>query len=88
MRVGASWVFYRTDLIDEFPTTWDDYNTMLGELTNGDQHGLGFAGVSAQLVKLFLARFWSMGGTLLTPDWQPQVNSETGVAAPGCSSTR
>jgi multiple sugar transport system substrate-binding protein len=81
IRVGASWVFYRTDLIDEFPTTWDDYNAMLGELTSGDQYGLGFAGVSAQLVKLFLARFWSLGGTLLTPDWQPQINSETGVAA-------
>ena len=54
---------------------------MLGELTSGDQYGLGFAGVSAQLVKLFLARFWSQGGSLLTADWQPQINSENGVAA-------
>jgi ABC-type glycerol-3-phosphate transport system substrate-binding protein len=81
IRVGASWVFYRTDLIPDFPTTWADYTAMLGELTGEGQYGLGFAGVPAQLVKLFLARFWSMGGSLLSADWQPQVNSEEGVAA-------
>ncbi len=81
IRVGASWVFYRTDLIDEFPTTWADYEAMLGELTTDGQYGLGFAGVPAQLVKLFLARFWSRGGQLLAPDWTPTVNSEHGVAA-------
>ena len=61
MRVGASWVFYRTDLISEFPTTWADYNALLAEQTNDDTFGLAFAGVPAQLVKLFLARYWSMG---------------------------
>lgn len=81
IRVGASWVFYRTDLIPEFPTTWADYTAMLGDLTGEGQFGLGFAGVPAQLVKLFLARFWSMGGSLLSADWQPQVNGEEGVAA-------
>jgi multiple sugar transport system substrate-binding protein len=81
IRVGASWVFYRTDLIEEFPTTWADYNAMLGELTTDGQYGLGFAGVPAQLVKLFLARFWSRGGALLSADWQPQINGEEGVAA-------
>ena len=81
IRVGASWVFYRTDLIPDFPTTWADYTAMLGELTGAGQYGLGFAGVPAQLVKLFLARFWSMGGSLLSADWQPQVNSKEGVAA-------
>ena len=25
IRIGACWVFYRTDLIKEFPKTWDDY---------------------------------------------------------------
>lgn len=81
IRVGASWVFYRTDLIEEFPTTWADYEAMLGELTGDGKYGLGFAGVPAQLVKLFLARFWSQGGELLSSDWLPTVNSEIGVAA-------
>jgi len=81
IRVGASWVFYRTDLIPEFPTTWADYEKVLGEQTAEGKYGLGFAGVPAQLVKLFLARFWSMGGSLLSEDWEPTVNSETGVKA-------
>jgi ABC-type glycerol-3-phosphate transport system substrate-binding protein len=81
IRVGASWVFYRTDLISEFPTTWADYDTMLGEQTKDGKYGLAFAGVTAQLIKLFLARYWSRGATLLSPDWKPLVNGEDGVAA-------
>ena len=81
IRVGASWVFYRTDLIPTFPTTWDEYHALLGNLTTGGKYGLAFAGVPAQLVKLFLARFWSKGGALLDADWNPTINSEIGVAA-------
>ncbi|MGD9711944.1 MAG: extracellular solute-binding protein [Thermomicrobiales bacterium] len=81
MRVGASWVFYRTDLIEEFPTTWADYDALLAEQTSGDQYGLAFAGVTAQLIKLFLARYWSTGAALLGPDWTPQINGEEGVAS-------
>jgi ABC-type glycerol-3-phosphate transport system substrate-binding protein len=81
MRVGSSWVFYRTDLIDEFPTTWDDYNALLGELTGDGMYGLSFAGVPAQLVKLFLARYWSQGEPLLSPNWEPLINGEAGVNA-------
>ena len=81
IRVGASWVFYRTDLIDEFPTTWDAYDAMLAEQTGDDHYGLAFAGVAPQLVKLFLARYWSQGDPLMTPDWEPLINSEKGVKA-------
>ena len=42
---------------------------------------MGFAGVTAQLVKLFLARYWSMGDPMLTKDWKPLINSEKGVKA-------
>ncbi|MBV7335088.1 substrate-binding domain-containing protein [Chloroflexi bacterium TSY] len=78
---GVSVLFYRTDLIDSFPTTWADYEAMLAANTNGDTHGLSFAGVTAQLVKLFLARYWSQGDPLMTPDWQPLINGEKGVKA-------
>jgi multiple sugar transport system substrate-binding protein len=78
---GVSVLFYRTDLIDTFPTTWDEYEALLAEHTNGSMHGLAFAGVTAQLVKLFLARYWAQGDPLLTPDWQPLINSENGVRA-------
>ncbi len=54
---------------------------MLAEQTTGDQYGLAFAGVTAQLIKLFLARYWSRGAALLSPDWKPLINGEDGVAA-------
>ncbi len=81
IRIGACWVFYRTDLIQEFPTTWDAYYKLLAEQTTGGKYGVAFAGVAAQLVKIFLARYWSMGDPLMTPDWTPLINSEKGVKA-------
>jgi len=81
LTAGVSVLFYRTDLIDTFPTTWADYEAMLAKQTNGTMHGLAFAGVTAQLVKLFLARYWSQGDPLLTPDWKPLINGEKGVKA-------
>ena len=78
---GVSVLFYRTDLIDTFPTTWADYEAMLAENTNGDMYGLSFAGATAQLVKLFMARYWSQDAKLFTPDWQPLINGAEGVKA-------
>ena len=81
IRIGASWVFYRTDLIEQFPTTWADYEAALAANTGNGRYGLSFAGVPAQLVKLFLARYWSQGDPLLTPDWKPLINSDKGIKA-------
>jgi len=81
LTAGVSVLFYRTDLIDKFPTTWADYEAELAKQTTGSMHGLAFAGVTAQLVKLFLARYWSQGDPLLTPDWKPLINSDKGVKA-------
>ena len=75
-------IFYRTDLIPEFPTTWEGYEQVLADLQDGGMEApLAFAGVPAQLVKLFLARYWSTGDPLLSPEWEPLVNSENGLAA-------
>lgn len=81
IRIGACWVFYRTDLIKEFPTTWDAYYKLLAEQTTGGKYGVAFAGVAAQLVKIFLARYWGQGVPLLTPDWKPLINGSEGVKA-------
>lgn len=78
---GVSLVFYRKDLIESFPTTWADYEAVLAANTNDTMKGFSFAGVTAQLVKLFLSRYWSQGDALMTPDWQPLINSEKGVMA-------
>jgi maltose-binding protein MalE len=75
-------VFYNTEKVSEYPTTWEGYNEVLGENTNPpDEYGLAVAGVPVQTVRQFLARYWSMGDPLLTPDWEPLVNSENGVQA-------
>jgi multiple sugar transport system substrate-binding protein len=79
--VGVSVLFYRTDLIPQLPTTWAEYEKVLAANTGGGKYGLSFAGVPAQLVKLFLARYWSQGDALLTPEWKPLINSEKGVKA-------
>ncbi len=75
-------VFYNTEMIPEYPTTWEGYDKVLGENTNPpDQYGLAVAGVPVQTVRQFFARFWSLGDPLLTPDWKPLINNENGVKA-------
>lgn len=81
VTTSVSPIFYRKDLIPEFPTTWADYQQVLTDLKATMPAPLAFAGVPAQLVKLFLARYWSQGDPLLTTDWKPLINSEKGVAA-------
>ena len=77
---NVSVIFYRTDLIKEFPTTWADYDKLLIDMK--DKTGkppLGFAGVAAQLVKAFWARYWATGQPNISSDWEVLVNNETGV---------
>lgn len=77
---GVSVIFYRTDLIKEFPNTWADYEKLLIDLkASTGKPPLGFAGVAAQLVKAFWARYWSTGQSNLSPDWKPLINNDTGV---------
>jgi len=79
---GVSVIFYRTDLIKEFPKTWADYEKLLIDMK--DKTGkppLGFAGVAAQLVKAFWARYWAMKQPNLSKDWKPLINNEIGVKA-------
>ena len=79
---GVAFVIYRTDLIKgNVPGTWAGYFDLLKQNTGGGRYGSSFAGVPAQLVKLFLARYWSEGDALLTPDWKPLINSPKGVKA-------
>ncbi|MBA7478871.1 hypothetical protein ES707_14299 [subsurface metagenome] len=75
-------VFYNTEKILEYPTTWEGYEEVLAENTNPpEEYGLAVAGVPVQTVRQFYARFWSLGDPLLTPDWKPLINNENGVKA-------
>jgi multiple sugar transport system substrate-binding protein len=82
VQSNVSVVIYRTDLIKEFPTTWADYEKLLIDLkASTGKPPLGFAGVAAQLVKAFLARYWAQGQATISPDWKPLINNEVGVKA-------
>ena len=82
IRVRVPMVFYRTDLIQDFPTSWETYDEVLAEHTGKGRYGLGFpAGFNEMANKMFLARYRSLGGTLLSPDGEPLINSEKAVAA-------
>lgn len=74
-------VFYNKKMIPEFPKTWVDYDKALQSNTNPPKYGLAVAGVMVQTIKLFLARFWSSGDPLFTPDWKPLINNENGIKA-------
>ena len=88
-RARVPMVFYRTDWIDTFPATWEEFDRVPAENTGGERYGLGFEGVFfahpfcryEELSKMFFARYWSLGDPLLTPDWKPLINSDKGVAA-------
>lgn len=81
-RVRVPLVFYRTDLIETFPTTWAAYDEVLAEHTGKARYGLGYAaGFNEMVNKMFLARYRSLGGTLLTPHGEPLINSDVAVAA-------
>lgn len=83
MTAGVMPVFYRTDIVEEIPDTWDAYFDLLDEIkASGEvKYPVTLPGVSAQLVKRFCCFFWTTGDRLLSPDWEPQVNNENGLWA-------
>ena len=85
---GTSSIIIRTDVFDaagiSYPfDTWEDYYAALSEVHDPDNgfYGISFAGVNAQLVKLWLARYWGQEAALYSKTWQPQVNSPEGIRA-------
>jgi ABC-type glycerol-3-phosphate transport system substrate-binding protein len=90
IRIREPLIFYRKDLIKEFPTTWDEYERMLAEYTGGGMYGLAVEGIAYpyhpfggvhDLNKLFMARYLSFGDPMFTPDWRPLITQEKGVEA-------
>lgn len=75
-------VWYRSDEVDEFPSDWEGFESLLSEFTGGGRYALAVPGVPAQQVARFLVRYWSIEGTrLLTEDWTPSINGDEGVSA-------
>ena len=76
-------ILYRTDIVDSIPDNWDDYYDMLDEIkASGDvKYPVTIPGVSAQLVKRFLAYFWSTGDVTIDKAWNPRINNKNGLWA-------
>jgi len=85
---GISSIAIRTDVFDDagisYPfDTWEDFYAALAEVNDPDNgfYGTAFAGVNAQLVKMWLARYWGQGKAVFSKTWGPQVNSPEGIRA-------
>lgn len=90
LRMRGLFVFYRSDLIDDIPRSWEGYDRMLAAHTRDGRHGLGLEGRvypyhpfgdAHELTKLFLARYASLGEPLVTADGRPLIHREPGVEA-------
>jgi multiple sugar transport system substrate-binding protein len=78
---NAGFLYYRTDLIDEPPTTWDELCEMAIEVSNSEDVD-GFIGQGARyegFVVNWLEYYWSDGGELFNED-QSAVEFDTEIA--------
>jgi multiple sugar transport system substrate-binding protein len=78
---NAGFLYYRTDLVDEPPTTWDELKDV--GLAAAEEEGIaGFVGQGAQyegFVVNWLEYFWGAGGELYNED-QTEVLFDPAVA--------
>ncbi len=69
-NTNAGFLYYRTDLVDEPPKTWDELATMAKEI--GEQEGIGgYVGQGFQyegLVVNYLEYVWGAGGDLVNEE--------------------
>lgn len=70
LLVGAGFLYYRTDLVDEPPTTWDELvDTGLAISEEHDVHAFAGQGASYEgMVVNYLEYLWSAGGDLFNED--------------------
>ncbi len=74
-NTNAGFLYYRTDLVDEPPTTWDELSQLAREI--GEQEGIGgYVGQGFQyegLVVNYLEYVWGAGGELVNEDGSEAV---------------
>ncbi|HEX6254865.1 MAG TPA: ABC transporter substrate-binding protein [Euzebyales bacterium] len=77
-NTNAGFLYYRTDLVDEPPKTWDELATMAKEI--GQKEGIGgYVGQGSQyegLVVNYLELVWGAGGELVNEDGSQAVLEE------------
>jgi multiple sugar transport system substrate-binding protein len=88
MDVSTMFLFYRKDLIQNPPQTWDEYLATAKQFTKSinpsspTEFGSTFQGKRQETQpKEWYQYFWSMGGKFFDDKMEPQLNSEAGVKA-------
>lgn len=71
-------IAYRTDLIDEIPNNWAEYNELIRSLTDVENgfYGVSTPGIGEQSSCTFSVRLWSAGGAWADKDWNVAINSQ------------
>jgi ABC-type glycerol-3-phosphate transport system substrate-binding protein len=86
--VSTGFLYYRSDLIQVPPQTWEEYLELGKQFTralNPDSpttYGIGFSGKPPEeLPKMWYQLMWSMGGELIDEEGRVGVNNEGAVKA-------
>jgi len=74
---------YRTDLVKQVPTTWDQYLAIAKQYTDPSKgmYGIASPASKAQFGSLFYVRLWSLGGEMADENWNVTINSPAGREA-------
>jgi multiple sugar transport system substrate-binding protein len=67
---------YRTDLIKEFPQTWDEFFKVCEKINNPpDLYAIAIPGLKEQLSGLWMMVQWSLGGRWADENWNLTIDS-------------
>jgi ABC-type glycerol-3-phosphate transport system substrate-binding protein len=82
VSMDTLFLYYRTDLIQKPPETWDEFLKIAQEQTTADRYGTTIFGKLPESISWdFINFFWGFGGQLLDENFHPTVNSKEGVEA-------
>ena len=82
-NTNAGFLYYRSDLVDEPPTTWDELSQMAQEISQREGIG-GYVGQGSQyegMVVNYLELVWGAGGALVNDAGDTAVLTEGGAGA-------
>ena len=75
-------MYYRKDIIDKPPETWDEYVEMASTLRKNGFYGTAEDCIKGEVRWWFINRFAAYGGRFFNPDtMDPEINSPAGIKA-------
>lgn len=67
-KFNSQFMVYRTDLIENVPTTWEEYLSVAQANTSGDKYGVSLALSVNSVMDVYLNLLYQAGGTFLSED--------------------